>query len=279
MILAFVFLGVYWTARLVERLGFHPAWGLLFVLMPAAVTSIDRMTVDIALAAFTAAFALHCADRWRPIFLVLAMAGLVRETGMLLALSYAIFLLSQKRYGRALLAAAALLPALAWYAWLSHHWDGLPPGAYLGWIPFEGFAARWRHPHHYTLPAWKSALSLASDYMGLAAIGITLIFSAWAAVKRKWTPVWAAAYAFALFLMLVNSPDVWSEIYAYGRVFTPLVMLAAVEIARVSPLLAILPTLLFVPNMAFGLWKQAAGIIGKILPVGIIATVGRTLSS
>ena len=58
VILGFVFLGVYWLARAMLIQGRHPAWGLMFVLMPATLVSMDRMTVDVALAALTAGFVL-----------------------------------------------------------------------------------------------------------------------------------------------------------------------------------------------------------------------------
>jgi len=37
VILGFVFLGVYWLARAMESRGGHPAWGLMFVIMPATL--------------------------------------------------------------------------------------------------------------------------------------------------------------------------------------------------------------------------------------------------
>jgi hypothetical protein len=51
VILASVFWGMYWLSLLLARDGRHPAWGMLFALTPATLTSIDRMTVDIAVAA------------------------------------------------------------------------------------------------------------------------------------------------------------------------------------------------------------------------------------
>ena len=62
VILGFVFLGVYWLARAIESRGRHPAWGLMFVIMPASLVSMDRMTVDVALAALTAGFVLYSAS-------------------------------------------------------------------------------------------------------------------------------------------------------------------------------------------------------------------------
>src|ERR1041385_915357 len=41
VILGFVFLGVYWLARVMAIRGRHPAWGLMFLLMPATLVSID----------------------------------------------------------------------------------------------------------------------------------------------------------------------------------------------------------------------------------------------
>ena len=90
VILGFVFLGVYWLARAMLIQGRHPAWGLMFVLMPAALVSMDRMTVDVALAALTVGFVLYSSDegpRWK-LLLILACAALARETGLLLTAGY-----------------------------------------------------------------------------------------------------------------------------------------------------------------------------------------------
>ena len=59
VILGFVFLGVYWLSLVSMQSRIRTAWGLLFVFMPATLTSIDRMTVDVALAAFAVGFALY----------------------------------------------------------------------------------------------------------------------------------------------------------------------------------------------------------------------------
>src|SRR5277367_3420602 len=59
VILAFIFLGTYWSSLLAERSGIHSAWGLAFLLTPATLTSLDRMTVDVAVAACIAGFAFY----------------------------------------------------------------------------------------------------------------------------------------------------------------------------------------------------------------------------
>ena len=59
---AVILLSVFWaaigSARLRRDLGFDPACGLAFLLVPATLISMDRLTVDVALVALCVAFAL-----------------------------------------------------------------------------------------------------------------------------------------------------------------------------------------------------------------------------
>ena len=129
VILGFVFLGVYWLARAMVIQGRHPAWGLMFALMPAALVSMDRMTVDVALAALAAGFVLYSdrGPRWK-LLLILACAALTRETGLLLTAGYGVFLLSRRRFADLLWTAASALPAMLWYLYVSRHTPPEPLG-------------------------------------------------------------------------------------------------------------------------------------------------------
>lgn len=51
-----VALGTYWSSLFAGRAGLAPAWGLLFLLLPAIPISMDRLVVDSGLAALTAGF-------------------------------------------------------------------------------------------------------------------------------------------------------------------------------------------------------------------------------
>ena len=53
--LGFVFAGVFWLARFAQSAGRGAAWGLAFLVVPATMVSLDRMTVDIAPAALVVA--------------------------------------------------------------------------------------------------------------------------------------------------------------------------------------------------------------------------------
>ena len=56
--LLFLFFGAWWLARYFVLSGLSPAWSILFVTTPAAVTSLDRLTVDLSLTALAMGFRL-----------------------------------------------------------------------------------------------------------------------------------------------------------------------------------------------------------------------------
>ena len=121
VILLWFFLGAYWLSRLATAHGRSPAWGLAFLSVPAAIVSMDRLAVDVALAALCAAFALYSRGEEHPraLYLTLAVAGLARDTGLLLTAAYCIWLVAGKRTLRAAVFGSAALPALAWYAYVN----------------------------------------------------------------------------------------------------------------------------------------------------------------
>lgn len=127
LVALFVFLGAYWLSRWAVLEGAHPAWALAFLLAPATLISMDRMTVDVALAAFTAGFVLYSSSaEWTKFYFILMLACLARETGLLLVAGACAFELFRRRFPRALLWASAGVPALAWYAWLRHAYPARP---------------------------------------------------------------------------------------------------------------------------------------------------------
>ena len=83
VVLGFVFLGVFATARLFVANGLSTLHGLWFLLLPATLTSVDRMTVDVALAALLAVWLLRPGVLWLRCIVLMA-AALTRETGLLL---------------------------------------------------------------------------------------------------------------------------------------------------------------------------------------------------
>lgn len=119
VVAACVFLGVFGLAKTMQLHGRHPAWGLLFAVVPAVPIAVDSMTVDVAIAALTACFAYRLASGSdRGLWWILASACLVRETGVLLAAACALAALARRDVRKACLWASAALPTLVWYGYL-----------------------------------------------------------------------------------------------------------------------------------------------------------------
>src|SRR5579864_1189638 len=192
VILLFVFLGGYWLASL------SPLWGFGFLLVPATLVSLDRMTVDIALAALCAGFAVYAAhgSKWR-MYAVLAAAPLVRETGLLLVAAYVLHLLWKRKLRDAVLFATALVPTLLWYLFVmvQTHPEG---GGVFSLIPFQGLVTRLFTPPAYALSGSTAVLVTILDYLALAGVALAVALAIRMAWKRMTGPIEIAAYLFAL---------------------------------------------------------------------------------
>lgn len=308
VILAFVFLGVYWMAVYFKRVSedsqgaslhvqdaslqahgaplqasLHPAWGLVFLLSPAALTSLDRMTVDIALAALCAAFVLYVdrgtrsngnGARWK-ITLVLACALLTRETAWILFGAYEVFLLTRRRFADALFSATAALPLVAWHLYIVARAGAFArPPQLLAWMPLAGWFDRLTHPAVYDLPPSMATLAVAFDYVALCgmalsvAIAIRVFFLSTGAGKAA-TPSAFAICGFALAVVFLRGQGEWSDAFAFGRIFAPLLLLIAMfYMPSRSPRhlwLGLAPTLLVDSRIALNLGKQAVGVLRGLL--------------
>jgi len=228
VVLGFVFLGVYWLSRAMEMRGRHPAWGLMFALMPGVLVSMDRMTVDVGLAALAAGFVLYSESRWK-LLLILMCAALTRETGFLLTAGYGLFLLSRRRFGDFIWAAATAVPAMIWYVYVRSHTPPEPPSAFGSFIPLGGWIERVTHPFAYNLPHWPALAATELDYVALAGVALMLGHAARLALKRRWDARAAAIYVFAIAIIFIGSRSVWDDAFGYGRVITPLMILLAAE--------------------------------------------------
>ena len=259
VILGFVFLGVYWLARALVVQGQHPAWGLMFALMPAALVSIDRMTVDVALAALTAGFVLYCEPRtgWK-VLLILVCAALARETGLLITAGYILFLLSRRRFADLLWTGASTLPAMLWYLYVSRHTPPQPLSGIGSLIPFAGWIERVAHPALYPLSRWQALAATELDYVALAGVALMLGHAVWLAWARRWNARAAAVYVFAAAIVFLGSRSVWEDAFGYGRVVTPLMILLAAEDLR--PRLAFAPVVLIDARIGLNFLKQIIGV-------------------
>src|SRR6202011_3432278 len=105
-------------------------------------------------------------------------------------------------------------------------------------IPLGGWIERAAHPVAYPLPRWQALAAVELDYIALAGVALMLGHAAWLAWARRWNARAAAIYPFAVAMVFLGSRSVWEDVFGFGRVVTPLMVLLAIEDPR--------------PRLAFG---------------------------
>lgn len=257
IILLSVFLGVYWSSRLAEGLGRSPYWGFLFLLVPATPIAVDRMVVDVTLTALVAGFVWHCRGgfSWKT-FLILALAALARETGLLLAAACALFWLVRRKWIPAALSLAALLPLLPWYAFVSRN---APPAIMLGAAESAKFRSPlvWLRPVHYGLPPGLQLTLHLLDYALLAGVALALVLALCGFLRGPRTPRHYAGVAFAGLIAVFFFTFGTGDAFALPRISSPLLLLVAMQGSR----LGLAPLLLAAPRILIQHAPQIVGIL------------------
>ncbi len=266
VILGFSFLGVFWLARVAQTRQLHPAWGLAFLAVPATITSADRMTADVALAALVAGFALYAGSGsiWRTTA-ICAAAILARETGGLIVAGYGIYLLSRGEIRRMFAAAGAFLPAAAWYLFINHGASRSEAIGYLNWIPLSGLLDRIVHPAAYAIGGWRGEAAVLFDFLALAGVGLLLAAVARLVLARRWDALSAAIFAFALATILLSRRDVWEDAYSFGRVISPLLLLVFIEDLPARPFAALAPMALIDLRIGLNIGRELEAILHGLL--------------
>jgi len=249
-ILLAIFLGVFWSALFAQSRGLPPWIGAIFVIVPAVLVSIDRMTVDVALASLIAGFLYYReSNRTGALYAVLLAAALARDTGLVLLAAWIAALAWERRFAQAAMFISAAIPALVWYVLVA----GRTPPDYTSWFgawPFAPFLARALHPPAYPLPAIEAFAATALDYAALAGMAVAVAIVLWLAWRRTATRTLFPLLAFTALLALVSLADLWSDAYSFARAYSPLLLLlAGVAVAErrwlpALPLLASAPRVL-----------------------------------
>lgn len=276
VILGWVFLGVYWLGRLAVEQRSHPACGLAFLLLPATLVSIDRMTVDVALAALCIAF-VRSAKRQSPggLYAVLLMAALVRESGLILVAAQCAYDLAAKRWRQAFAYATAAVPALGWYAYV---WTRAAMAAAADprihtpivprWLfqdPGIGIVIKLFHPDHYAGGAWPNWALQFADTLALCAFLALVASGIWSLRRRPWNVEQWAISGFVLLALMTSTPTFWGNVYTYARPYSPLIFLAALGPWRTSARWVYAPVLLIAFRTALQLAPQTVRILHAFL--------------
>jgi hypothetical protein len=271
VILCWVFLGTYWLALYAADEGRQPAWGLAFLLLPATLTSIDRMTVDVALAALCVAFVRYT-RKPSPVrlYVILLLAPLVRDSGALLVAAQCGYDLFGKRSGRAAVYATAILPAAAWYMYVWKHVSAM--GAVYTqqslrvvprWMfkePGVGIVKQFFRPEQYPFGPWLNRALQCADALALCGLLALIAAGIWSLRKRPWDVEQWAILGFVGLALATSTPTFWRQVYSYGRPFSPLIFLTALRPLRAGAVWELLPFSLLALRVLVQMAPQAIGI-------------------
>jgi hypothetical protein len=244
--LAFVFVGVFWLSTYAQEQRWQPGWGLAFLVIPAVAVSLDRMTIDLPLAALCIGLVLY-AER-RAVYAILCAAPLIRETGMLLVIAWCVLAVIRKNGRAALLGGVSALPALGWWAYVHTHTpiDGTP---WLANYPFSGLIERTMQGLDAGPTLWLRAASIFEE-LALLGMWLALVLAFHLVWKRRWGLIELTAVTFAVFAATLGKLDLWSSAYATGRTQSPLLIMLGLVALRDRRWLPALPLLLVVPRIA-----------------------------
>jgi hypothetical protein len=250
--LALVFLGAFWLGSLATLIQRRTAWGLAFLLVPATAVSLDRMTVDLPLAALTIGLLLYTHDDSRPrrsAYAILAAAPLIRETGLILVLAWCAFFLLKRAWRPALAGAACTIPTFAWWLYVAQNTEP-DQTAFASHYPFGGLLTWTPHALRAPTSVYGPRSAAALELLALAGIWIAFALAALLVVRRGWKLPELIAILFALFASWIGYQDIWASAYGIGRTLSPLLLaLAWIALRDRRPVFA-LPLLLIVPRIA-----------------------------
>jgi hypothetical protein len=257
VVLMSVTAGAYWVARFASRAGRSAAWGTAFLMVPAVLISLDRMTLDGTLAALTAGFAVYATgERSWKLYLVLLSAALVRETGLILVAAFCASSLLRREYGRALVFATSVLPCLLWACYVGTRTPSWNESVFLTWQPFAPFARAFVHALQYPGLAVPSWLLTLLDRLGLLGALCAFFFSLRGARNAAHDVLKLACLLFTLLAMTHALVVAWQDAYAYNRSFGPLFLLLSLESLAKRNWPETLPVLLPLPRILLQLAAQ-----------------------
>jgi hypothetical protein len=223
VVLASVSVGVFWLA-LYARVYELPAYfGLAFLAVPAVLVSIERLTVDVALAALAVGFIYHArrGPDWA-FYTILILAPLARETGIGFTIAAAAFSVYRRKWRRAGLELATALPFAAWAIYVhqntpskEHVWGTL--------VPLSGLFTRSIHPIDWE-GSRGAVYAATQDAIALAGFWAALLLLAVVFRRRPLTLLHAAIGVFAGFTVFLGAPSVWEESIAFSRVLSPFIV-------------------------------------------------------
>jgi hypothetical protein len=262
--LLFVFAGAFWLAGFCALFGLSPRWGFAFLAIPSVLVSIDRLTIDTALAALTIGFVYFaCKGNYMRALVLLAFCPLARETGCLLTTGSAWESMSKREWRRTAFSLLSAFPFLLWCLFIlskSPH-DGTQ------WLslPLAGILRRTFHPLQYAITGRWVAAAAFLDYLALIGAWIALALVLRFALKRRSGLLERCSYVFAFAVIWLGKADIWDGAYEFGRTMSPLFILLGLLAVREKNRWLLLPLVCTLPRVILQYEPQIRGIVRCIL--------------
>jgi hypothetical protein len=248
--LLFVALGTFCLAQLAIDAGRPGLWGLLFLITPATLSALERMTVDVSLAALIPAVILAARrQRWLLLWFALAGAMLSKEIGVLVMLATVLWAFRQHKPGLAAALSSSVLPAAAWYVFV----QGRTNGDYVtSDFTFYALLASLKQPLDAgVIPLLLRVVTLAA----VAGLVWAAVRSIVMATGNRFHELPALlAFLIAWLVILFQNSSIWVEPNGFTRIYSPLLvaMIAATWRRDFRTTLALFAI------VAFPLWLQSA---------------------
>jgi hypothetical protein len=240
-----LFLGAWWLALYADSVRRSVVWGLGFLLVPAVLVSLDRMTVDLPLTAACVGFVWY-GTQSRPsgwVYGILAAAPLIRETGIVLVIAWCLYQALRRNWVAGLAGLACAGPVIGWWVYVGSR---APADAtvWLARYPFSGLIDRTIAGEATNLASPWLRAAAAAEILAMAGIWLALLCTAYLVLRRVWGPAEIAAVGFAAFASLLGKPDIWDSAYAIGRTLSPLLIVLMLIGLRDRQMVLALPIVL-----------------------------------
>jgi hypothetical protein len=258
--LAFIFAGAFWLGRFSVLNGMSPALGFAFLLVPSVMISIDRLTIDTALAALTIGFMLYSSEsKCARSLALLTLCPLARETGLALTAGRAWQHTKEREWGKLALTLLSALPFVLWCIFLALRLprDDTP------WLsfPLMGIVRRTLHPVIYPITGRWVALAAGLDYLAVIGVWLALAFCVYLAVKRGAGLLEKSIYVFAAGSILLGKADIWGGSYDFGRTLSPFFIMMGLIAMRDRNWFPLIPIACILPRIFLQFEPQLLGVL------------------
>ncbi len=264
--LLFLFFGAWWVGRYFVLSGLSPAWSVLFVATPAAVTSLDRLTVDLSMTALAMGFAYYAKieSRWR-LYAVLVLAGLSRETGLILIAAYCLSQLAHRRFVQAVLFSTAALPTVFWYLYINSRTEAI----FGSWfkLPLVGMATWSMHPLPYQYSPAVNSLIVTLEYLSMGGVFLACVLALLMLFRNPFGHLEIAAALFTGLALCFNE-GFYQDVLGGGRVLSPLLIFLILGNAANLSVIWCLPLILVAMRTWLQLVSPFLGIVKGIVHRG-----------